>query len=304
MENSGNTLLTLIIVGLILFFAFKIYNKFKVPKVGALCLVNGGVKTGKTTFAVYLAWVQIKRRLLVYKIRKGFRTITKFIKRKRELEEPKLYSNIPLNFGKIKAHKITKEHLLRQKRFDYGSVILISEMSLVADSQMIKDQNINLNLLELFKLIGHETHGGIMIVDTQSILDVHYSLKRSIDRHLYIHSCFKYLPFFMLMRVREERYAEDGTVVNAYNEDLEESLKPVLVPKRIWKKFDAYCYSAMTDDLPKENLEWKNKSNLKINDYVSFRDTSHRSKVIVEIKQKYNLPGGNKNEKEKPKRIA
>lgn len=67
-----------------------------------------------------------------------------------------LYSNIKLKvrYGYV---LITKDLLLRQKRFNYGSTILISECSLVADSMNYKDKDTN-DILTIFnKLIGHET---------------------------------------------------------------------------------------------------------------------------------------------------
>ena len=63
--------------------------------------------------------------------------------------EPLLYSNIPLSCPYV---PLTKELLLRKKRFVYGSTVLISEASLVADSQLIKDKVINERLLKFFKL--------------------------------------------------------------------------------------------------------------------------------------------------------
>ena len=57
----------------------------------------------------------------------------------------------------------------------------------------------------------------------------------------------------MLIYVRELFYSEDSSSVNTFEEDVEQSLLLTIVPKSVWKKFDAYCYSKLTDHLPLEN---------------------------------------------------
>lgn len=37
---------------------------------------------------------------------------------------------------------------------------------------------------------------------------------------------------------------------NDFNEDVEETLQLCIVPKRVWKLYDRYCYSVLTDHLP------------------------------------------------------
>ena len=92
--------------------------------------------------------------------------------------------------------KITEDLLLRKVRPRFGSVIFIDEASLVADSQLIKDMELNETLLLFNKLIGHETKGGCVIYDTQCISDVHFSIKRSLSEYFYIHHLTKWTPFF------------------------------------------------------------------------------------------------------------
>lgn len=65
----GKFLLFIILLGVALFFLNKVFSKFKTPKIAAVSLVTGGVKTGKTTFAVNLALKNYKRNLRSVKIR-------------------------------------------------------------------------------------------------------------------------------------------------------------------------------------------------------------------------------------------
>ena len=217
---------------LILLFWFFVLRKFKSPKVGAMCLVSGGVKCGKTTFAVHLAIKNHKRAVRRVKFRNFFARLLK----KPLLPLPLLYSNIHLSGYPYVP--LTRALLLRESRFVYGSVILCSEASLVADSQMVKNPLLNDELMLFNKLIGHETRGGMIIYDTQSIADCHYSIKRCLSEYFYIHHVVKWLPFFLVAYVREDRYSEDGSVLAVNTEDAEDTLKKVIIPKSIWKKFE------------------------------------------------------------------
>ena len=73
------------------------------------------------------------------------------------------------------------------------------------------------------------------------------------------------------MWVREFKYNEDNSIVNTVQSDVEDDLKLIIVPKRIWKKFDCYAFSSMTDNLP-VNRNLTIPVNMKVDDLVSFRE--------------------------------
>ena len=62
-------ILILVLVAIVLYLVFKY---FKSLKIGSLSLVSGGVKTGKTTLAVYLATREIKKAKLRWYIIMAF----------------------------------------------------------------------------------------------------------------------------------------------------------------------------------------------------------------------------------------
>lgn len=255
-------LLFIILFGVALFFLNKVLSKFKTPKIAAVSLVTGGVKTGKTTFAVNLAIKNYKRNLRSVKFRNFFAKLFR-----KEVEPlPLLYSNIPLAIPYV---PVTRELLQRKVRPVYKSVVLLSEASLVADSQLFKDPVLNEELMLFVKLFGHMSKGGYLIMDTQSTSDLHYAFKRCLSEYFYIHSLGKYL-FFNIANVRECRYSEDGSVLSIDTDDSEEKLKKVLISRKVWKYFDAYCYSAITDNLP-EAKNIKTAKTLKIKKIPSFR---------------------------------
>lgn len=263
----------ILIGALVLFLIRKFLSKFKFPKIGALAVFVGGVKSGKSAVSVGCTisnWKKAHRR---WKISCFFvRFFNVFRKNKREFpEEPLIYSSIPLRG--VPYVPLTRAHLLRQVRFNYGSIVFIDEASLVADSQLIKDKEINTQLLLFFKLFGHETHGGKCIVNTHCLTDLHFALKRTTSQYFYLHHLSKYIPFFTLAYMREERYSEDGSSTNIYNEDLEDTLKRVLFKTSTFKRYDSFCFSSLTDDLPLANkLEYRGKDDdLKAQFITSFR---------------------------------
>ena len=258
-----------ILIAVAIFFVRRFLNRFKIPKVGALALVTGGVKTGKSTLSVALVRREFKARVRAVKFKNFIGKI--FKKNYVPVELPLIYSNVPLALPYV---PLTDDLLLRKKRFVYGSVIYIQEASLVADSQLIKDMDINQRLLFFNKLIGHETKGGVIIYDTQSISDVHYSIKRCLSEYFYIHHLVKWVPFFLIAYVEENRYSDDGSIISTQNEDIENKLKKVIIPKSTWKYFDCYCYSVLTDNLPVEDKLVKNDKktkDLKARKVLSFR---------------------------------
>lgn len=260
----NNALFIIIIFAILCFLIFAL-RKFKTPKLSCLTLVSGGVKTGKSTLAVHFALSEHKKRVRRVKVRNFFARLL----HKTEEPLPLLYSNIPLNCDYV---SLTDDLLLRKKRFVYGSTIYVCESSLVADSQLVRDMDINERLLLFNKLIGHSTKGGNIIYDTQCISDCHYSIKRCLSEYYYIHHLVKCFPFFLIAYVREDRYSDDGSTLNINDRDTEESLKKILIPKKTWKFFDCYCYSTLTDDLPVENTVKKGKGkSLKATNIVSFR---------------------------------
>lgn len=257
----------LIIIGVIAFFVWKFLRKFKTPKIGSMSLISGGVKCGKSTLAVAIVLSEHRRRCRKIKFKNFFLRLLK----KPEIELPLIYSNIPLACPYV---KLTDDLLLRKKRFVYGSVIYVCEAALVADSQLIRDMELNERLLLFNKLIGHETKGGCLIYDTQCVGDIHYSVKRSLSEYIYIHHLTKWIPFFLVAYVRECHYSDDSSTINAFTDDVESNLRRVIIRKSTWKYFDAYCYSCLTDDLPVEKKivnNDKHTEDLKAREILSFK---------------------------------
>lgn len=272
----------ILILFLILFVFVK--RKFKTINCGDLTLITGGVKTGKTTLAVYKSvkdYKKIRNRVLVFNFFVKLFYRLHFIKKPHYKEVPLYYSNIPVA---VKGYaKLTPEIIERKNRPRYGSVIYYCESSLLADSMTFKDPVLNENMMLFNKLIAHETCGGKLFYDTQAVGDNHFAVKRCLSTVLYVHHSLK-IPFFHLMWVRELIYSDDNQSVNAFNTDVDNDLKLVIVPKSYWKLFDYRCFSALTDDLPVSAVEMtiKKKDKKKVRKILSFKNFITVPKELTE----------------------
>ena len=239
-------LLILAIGAIVLYVLYR--KNFKILKVPAVCLITGGVKTGKSLLSVNLSIKDYKRRYRAWWLK------THILKKK--IEKPLYYTNVTISFKNINKKRkckldsnivlITKDHLMRNIRFNYGSVIYIQESSLMADNMDFNNKERNVELSLFNKLIGHETRGGALYYDTQSPLDNHYSMKRVCSTYFFIQKNVNFLLFHVLY-VREMINTENG--VNDFTDDVDTTTRKVLVPFWYHYKYDRYEYSYLTDDL-------------------------------------------------------
>ena len=171
------SLIILIVLLIAFIWYYKNFKRIKLPNV---FLCSGAVKGGKTGLSVYLAIRTYKKNLRQWYIsnfiiRLGKRLRLKAFKNK-EINEfaPMLYSNMKLKG--IKFNKFTKEILNYEVFIPNKSVVLLDEVSLLADSMLYKDRKINGRLTFFVKLFAHYTMGGTLIMNTQSIQDCHFSI--------------------------------------------------------------------------------------------------------------------------------
>lgn len=270
-------LIVLAVLGLALFLYFKF---FKLYKVKSIVFIDGTLGCGKSYYSVALAvrlWKRQVRRwkisIVLLKIGGIFKQSLKEKAAALQKEKPLLYSNILLR--NVDFVKLTKELILREKRFRYKSVLLIDEFSLMADQMLYKDDKLNEQLTLFFKLFRHETRGGYCVINSQSTSDLHYSLKYVLSDYLYIHSRSKF-PFVTALKVQEMVYCADkagANVMNVRNEDIEETCKLILSFNKYYKYYDSFCFSIFTDDLPVyRKLDFRGKGeSLKDSELVSFR---------------------------------
>lgn len=264
-------ILLIVLSFILIFIIFSRSKKLKLPNV---FLVTGGVKTGKSVVSVALAIKMYKKLLFETKL---INFVLKILKKETK-ELPLLYSNIHLR--NIKYTLINKDILERKQRINYKSVVLIDEVSLLADSMLYKDNLLNEKLMLFVKLFGHETHGGYLILNTQSIKDCHYAFKRCLHSYLWIHSKQKHL-FFTSFKVRELLFSSENETSNNFNDDIEKSTLNLLLLNKYYKYYDCFCYSIFTDSLDvysKHQIRYKNDS-LKQDIIISFQNFETLKKI-------------------------
>lgn len=166
-------ILILILLCVLVFFVVKKRKRLNLPDV---TLVSGGVKTGKSTLACYLARRAYKRELLRWR----FRCL---LHPRKKPEKPLFYSNIPLSCEYV---PLTADLLYMRERLSERCVVYIDEASLLCDSMNFKNDEVNEAVKRFFKLFGHISHGGKMFMATHTPKDVHYNIKRSLAQYLFI----------------------------------------------------------------------------------------------------------------------
>lgn len=249
-------LIIIIIVIVFILFLFRRSKKFYFDNV---VMLNGSIGSGKTSTGVKIAFNSINKAHSIWWRKKYiYSKIFKFkyspMALKELDEEPLLYSNIPLK------HKyytpLTTDILQRSSRCHYKSVIFIDESSLLATSLDYKDKELSESLTLFLKLVRHSLHGSYrnllgsypnLIITTQSKNDNHFAFDRTLNQVLYIFKSIS-IPFFKVVWARDLLLID--SVLNNFDDDIKQSfsIRWFLVPKSIFKRYNSYCYSFLSDD--------------------------------------------------------
>lgn len=263
-------LIYLLIICVLLFFVRKFLSRFKFPKVSCMCVVTGDLGAGKSAVSFAIAKSKFKSIHRSWAIRSFFRKLFHLAID----EEPLFYTNIPV--CDIPYHELTMDHILKKVRFNFGSVVWVDEASLLADCYLsFDDKTTNSVLLSFWKLFRHETHSGYCIINSQSLTDLHISIRKCCSQYFYLHdTCSSFfVPFVAWCHMREERHSVDNSTINNYANDVEETLKTCLFSKKVFKMYDTHCFSSLTDNLPLKNIAHSltKYDDLKAHTLVSFR---------------------------------
>ena len=222
----------LIIILVVLFFIFKRSKKLSMDSV---VMINGCIGSGKSLLSVKIACSSINKAHGIWWRRKYI--YSKVFKKMKDDEEPLLYSNIPVR-SKFYV-PLDNDILLRRKRMNYHSVLLIDESSLLATSLDYKNRDLSEDLSLFLKLVRHSVRGSYrniwgtypnVIVNTQSKNDNHYAFDRTINQVLFLTKSIN-IPFFKVVWCRDLLLID--SVVNDFDDDIKESLATrwYLIPK-------------------------------------------------------------------------
>lgn len=241
--------IALVILGLVFYF-----KNFKRPRIPAVYCITGAVKTRKSFLSVAFATKIYKKNLRMFYFKKIIKKMLYYVSFKKldiwkDLEEPMFYTNMYVRG--IRFNKFTIDILLRKVRIPHKSVVLLDEVSLIADSMLYKDADINEQLTEFLKLYGHSTWGGSMIFNTHSIADAHFSFKRGCGRFMYLYDGYKVGPFTIVEGMELINNEDNQSGVNSVvNGDVQKNCYKMLFSNKYYKMYDCYYLSILTDTLP------------------------------------------------------
>lgn len=235
-----------------------------------LLQILGASGVGKTSTGIYKSKKYCNFANRLYRRRKWFYDKFKKGKYPKYFEQPLLYSTQPIydDIKKGKLYKyyrpLTTDIIYRKKRPNYRSILFEGETSLIANSLDYKDIILSQQLSLHLKLLRQELRGSYrsifgrsypnLITETQSKNDNHFSYDRSITSVLYLCKS-KTIPFFKIIWCRDMLLID--SVENTFNDDIKEdnSIRWFLLPKKVFKWYDSYCYAVLTDDLPKQDYK-------------------------------------------------
>lgn len=285
-----------LILLVLLIVLYVLYRKnFKHLTTNAIALFTGAPKTVKDGLCCKESHIDYKHRHRIWRIRTFFQKLFK-----KELdEEPLFYTNAVTSFKSLKAKKphkldkniraITQDLLLRRKRFAYKSVMWITEASLFADNMFFNDQDKNVQLALFCKLFGHETKGGSCYLSTQNTQDLHYAFKRVCCNFFFNQKKINFLNLFCVVYTREMISNDLGA--NNFTDDLDTTTRKVLVPFWVFKRYNPYQFSVLTDDLDKEETlqdfsRMVVSFNERYNEFAYAKEVLDREKALEEKAQK------------------
>lgn len=268
-EQFSNLIVFLLIVGLIVLLLWFFIFKVKHLVTSDVYFVDGGVKVGKSKVSVMLVVKKIFFNRLRAHIRNGLIWLLNSRKRRYNKKHPnspktlRKYDEIPMLYSNMPLYKVKYNHLDLKiieclVRVPHGSVCLLDEASLIADSmtaygktkskQEIVDY-VNEKLTIFLKLFGHATHGGFCVYNSQNVVDLHFAFRRCTSTYLFLTKKRRF-PFFTLVDCREMVHDESGDVVNTIQKDVDEDSKPLFVSNRWHKYYDRFYLDILFKDLP------------------------------------------------------
>lgn len=231
------------VIGVIIIIRYV--SIIKILKNGNFILIDGTIKSGKSLLTIWLAIWKVKLYNLLHLKKKIY-----------------IYSNIPL---KTKYIPITLKMIERKVNIIPRSIVIFDEASLIADSMLYNDKLINEEIQLFVKLFAHWSKGGTLIYNTQNYKDLHFDIKRCVSNYYAIVKSSKTL-FFHKLELKQVTIIEDNSQIS------EDTIK-VYVPKFIYKYYDRYCFSILTDSniIYDKVVDNRKAKNLKQGNIITFR---------------------------------
>lgn len=154
-----------IVVAVLVIIQYK--NAYPLPKTSVVAF-TGTMGSGKTFSATKCLVREYKHRRLIWRVKRLAWTLTG--RRGIPPAEPKVYSNIPLvvkpgRKSPVRALPLTRDLMTCKDKFPENALVLIDEISILADQYDFDDPLVCERVGKLFKFYRHWTGGKIFVTE-------------------------------------------------------------------------------------------------------------------------------------------
>lgn len=241
-----------------------------------IVLFSGAPGTNKTYLCIKYAIRRYNKQLFKYRLKK-IKNKLLFWRKREEVEEPRLYSNIPIKLSKSEwSYKLDKEHLLLVKKINKGSVIVLDEIGEVADQYSYNNVLVQVNFQELIRFVRHYGQEWYIYTTDQAIENVVVQVRRRIALNLILYKLRKYPFRFFKVMLKEE-------IINTPAMSLTPNEKVYYIFGRYRKEkrkyYDTHCYSERYRPGKDESERW---TGYKTNVYLSINKNEDLQKFYRE----------------------
>ena len=210
-------------------------------------LFTGGLGSGKSLVSSGLALKLLKKN----RFKVWWYNLMPWHRNKRP--RPLLYSNIPFRISRKEwATQLTASHMLLTSKIIPMSVVFVDEISLFLDQMTVKFPASE-NVEEFATLFRHYTKGGYLVMNTQNSNKVNFHFRYCVNEALNLMHFKKWLPFFPVfysVRVRNISLADDIKSIEQGNKEDNMRLMFGLMPGKLVKRYDTYCFSERYSSVP------------------------------------------------------
>lgn len=218
-----------------------------------IVLFSGAPGTNKTYLCIKYAIRRYNKQLFKHKLKK-LKNKLFFWRKREELEEPRLYSNIPIKLSKSEwSYKLEKEHLLLVKKINKGSVIVLDEIGEVADQYSYNNVLVQVNFQELIRFVRHYGEEWYIYTTDQAIDNVVVQVRRRIALNLILYKLRKFPFRFYKVMLKEE-------IINSPAMSLTPNEKVYYIFGRYRREkkkyYDTHCYSERYKPTDIDSEKW------------------------------------------------